>query len=82
MSLLVNVVAATALIKLAVTAVEILMMYVLPERKMYAKCKIHDTADFSTMREQHKQAQISPVNAYPTAPIIVNHPPPGRHSNV
>ena len=63
MSLLVNLVAAAALLAVAVRAVEFLMLNVLPERALYTKEKIRETKDFSDVRDELKRRSASSSTA-------------------
>lgn len=60
MSLLVNIVAATALLRVAVFIVEFFMISILPDRKLYKRAKVHTTEDFSEIRDKRKDSTNSP----------------------
>jgi len=52
---LVQLVSALGLLSVATLAVELCMLYLLPERKLYFKYKFEDTADFSDVRDAQEQ---------------------------
>jgi len=68
-SLLTNLVAALALFKVATTLVELLMLYVLPQKKYYEDFKYEETHDFGDFRkgilppkEKNREAETSGAN--------------------
>ena len=58
-SCLTNIVAAIALIKVATTFVELLMLYFLPERALYRAAKYKKTEDFSDVRDRMRATSAS-----------------------
>ncbi|RUP02119.1 hypothetical protein BC936DRAFT_140644 [Jimgerdemannia flammicorona] len=54
-SLLINLIAGLALMKVATTIVELLMLQLLPQRNHYKESKFEHTEDFSNLREQIKE---------------------------
>jgi hypothetical protein len=56
-TLLINLVSAIALLKVASIIVEVLMLRFLPERKIYQSFKFEHTEDFGDLRKSRKHAQ-------------------------
>ncbi|KAJ3272959.1 hypothetical protein HK104_004360 [Borealophlyctis nickersoniae] len=54
MELLTSIVAATALIKFATIVVEVLMLYVMSDRKQYSRAKFDYAEDFAEARMRHE----------------------------
>ncbi|KAI9138325.1 hypothetical protein BKA69DRAFT_1092241 [Paraphysoderma sedebokerense] len=61
MSLLSNLAGALALLKVASTLVDLLMLYALPQKTLYTDAKYENTADFSDIRQNN-------VHPEPTSP--------------
>ncbi|TPX40340.1 hypothetical protein SeLEV6574_g06660 [Synchytrium endobioticum] len=55
LSFLSNLVGGLALLKVATTITEMLMMYGLPQRKLYREAKVEQTEDFSDVRQELKE---------------------------